>query len=261
MAARKKPLVAGNWKLNMTIPEARHLVQGIAASAGDLAGVELLVFPAFTSLAEARRLLEGTGVGLGAQDMFWEDQGAFTGEVSGPMLRDAGCSHVIVGHSERRQYFGETDGTVNRKVRAALRTGLTPVVCIGETDREREAGQTEARIDRQLEAGLQGLSAEEAARIVLAYEPVWAIGTGKTASPSQAQDSHAHIRAGLAERYGKDVSGCVIILYGGSAKPANAFSLYGEKDIDGFLVGGASLEAESFIGIAREALRADKEKK
>jgi triosephosphate isomerase len=257
----KKPLIAGNWKLNMTIPEARHLIQGVLAAAEGLPGVEFLVIPTFTSLAEARRLLEGTAVRLGAQDMFWEDQGAYTGEVSGPLLRDAGCSHVIIGHSERRQNFGETDETVNRKIRAALRSGLTPVVCIGETDEEREAGRTEAKIDRQLEAGLKGLSADEAARVILAYEPIWAIGTGKTATPAQAEGGHAHIRARLRDKYGKDLSGCVIILYGGSAKPANAFSLFKEKDIDGFLVGGASLEAESFIGIAREALRADKEKK
>jgi triosephosphate isomerase len=177
------------------------------------------------------------------------------------MLRDAGCTYVLIGHSERRQYFGETDETVNRKIRAALRSGLTPIVCIGETLEEREAEKTSEKVDKQLAQGLRDLAPEEAASIILAYEPVWAIGTGKTATPAEAQEVHAHIRKRITEKYGNHRASCAIILYGGSVKPANTFSLLKEKDIDGFLVGGASLEAEAFIGIAREALRADREVK
>ncbi len=248
--------------MNMTIPETRSLVLGVLASASaDLAGADFVVMPPFTSLAEAHALLKGSRVRLGAQDLFWEDKGAFTGEVSGPMLKDSGCSHVLIGHSERRQYFGETNQSVNKKIRAALRSGLTPIVCIGETEAEREAGQTEEKLDSQLEEGLHALTSADMSRLILAYEPVWAIGTGKNASPAQAEEAHAHIRSRLEENYGNERSSCAIILYGGSVKPANAFSLFQEKDIDGFLVGGASLEADSFVGIAREALRADKEEK
>ena len=256
---RARPLVAGNWKMNLTLAEARDLASGILRAAADIRGATLVLIPPFTSLGEVARLLEGSEVGLGGQDIFWEDRGAFTGEVSGPMLRDAGCSHVLVGHSERRQLFGETDASVNRKVRAALRSGLTPIVCVGETLEERQAGRTEVKVDTQLEAGLEGLSAGELGRIVLAYEPVWAIGTGRTATPAQAGEVHTRIRRQLEQRYGNEAASCAIILYGGSVKPANSFALFREKDIDGFLVGGASLEAESFIGIVREALRADRE--
>ncbi len=257
---RGRPLVAGNWKMNMTIPAARELVLGILGPAAGLPDADFVIMPPFTALAEVGRLLEGSAIGLGAQDLFWEASGAFTGEVSGAMLKDAGCSHVIIGHSERRQHFGETDAGVNKKIRAALRSGLTPVVCIGETLAEREAGKTGPRLDAQLAEGLAGFSGEEAAEVVIAYEPVWAIGTGRTASPAQAEESHARIRARLEEKYGAQTASCAIILYGGSVKPANACSLFKEKDIDGFLVGGASLEAAAFIGIAEEALRADKEK-
>jgi triosephosphate isomerase len=257
--AGKSPLVAGNWKMHMTAPEARELVRAILERAGEIAGASLLVFPPFTALGEVAGPLKGSGIGLGGQDIFWEEKGAFTGEVSGPMLREAGCSHVLVGHSERRQHFGETDATVNRKVRAALRSGLTPVVCIGETLEEREAGKTAAKVALQIEDGLAGLTAEEFDSVILAYEPIWAIGTGKTASPAQAEEVQADIRRRLEEKYGKKPASRAIILYGGSVKPDNSYSLFKEKDIDGFLVGGASLEVDSFIGIAREALRAYKE--
>src|SRR5512135_2394328 len=257
----RRPVVAGNWKMHMTIPEARELVLGLVGPAAGLEPAELIVIPPFTALAEISRLLEGTGIGVGAQNLFWEDRGAYTGEVSGPMLKDAGCTHVLVGHSERRQYFGETDQGVNRKVRAALRSGLTPIVCIGETLEEREACATGVRVGHQLEEALKDLGPEEASSLILAYEPVWAIGTGRTASPAQAEEVHARIRSFLEEKYGKERAAYAIILYGGSVKPANAYALFLEKDIDGFLVGGASLEAESFIGIAREALRADREVK
>jgi triosephosphate isomerase len=258
---RKTPLVAGNWKMHMTIPEARDLVSAVLRAAPGVAGADLLVIPPFTALNEVSRLLEGTGIELGGQDLFWEEKGAYTGEVSGPMLRDAGCSHVLIGHSDRRQHFGETDETVNRKLRAALKSGLRPIVCIGETLEERQAGKTAAKVDGQLDQGLRGLSAEEMGPVILAYEPVWAIGTGITATPAQAGEVHTHVRGRLEEKYGNGPASCAIIIYGGSVKPANSYALFTEKNIDGFLVGGASLEADSFIGIAREALRADREKK
>ena len=256
---RKRPFVAGNWKMNLTLPEARALVAGVLGAAPEFEGATVVLIPPFTSLAPVARLLEGSKVGLGGQDLFWEDHGAFTGEVSGPMLREAGCGYVLVGHSERRQLFGEADDAVNRKARAALRSGLTPIVCVGEMLEERRAGRTEARVDGQLGAGLEGFSAAELGRIVLAYEPVWAIGTGQTATPAQAGEVHTHIRRRLEEKYGNRAASCAIILYGGSVKPANSNALFREEDIDGFLVGGASLDAASFVGIVRETLRADKE--
>ena len=256
----KKPFVAGNWKMNCTIPEARKLIQDILALQPDVQAAALALLPPFTALAEAARLLAGSAVGLGAQDLHWEASGAFTGEISGPMLRDAGCAYVLVGHSERRALFGETDDTVNLKLGAALRAGLTPILCFGETLEEREAGLTMATVERQLGRGLAGLAPAEAGGLVFAYEPVWAIGTGRTASPAQAQEVQAWVRTFLAGAYGNDLALHAIILYGGSVKPENAFSLYSEKDVDGFLVGGASLKAGSFIGIAREALRAAKDK-
>ncbi|HPW18497.1 MAG TPA: triose-phosphate isomerase [Candidatus Aminicenantes bacterium] len=260
MLARKRrgPFVAGNWKMHLTLAEARELAREVAAAAPGLGGSGLVLVPPFTSLAAVGDAVAGSAVGLGAQDLYWEDKGAFTGEVSGPMLKDAGCAYVLVGHSERRRLFGETDETVNRKARAALRSGLSPVVCVGEVLEEREAGRTTARIDLQLAGGLAGLSGEDMGRVIIAYEPVWAIGTGKTASPAQAEEVHAHIRRRLEEAYGKGAAGCAII-YGGSVKPANSYSLFKEENIDGFLVGGASLEADGFVGIVREALRAYRE--
>jgi len=257
----KVPLVAGNWKMHMTIPEARELVSAILRAAPGVSGASLVVIPPFTALSEVSSLLGGSGIALGGQDLFWEEKGAYTGEISGPMLRDAGCGHVLIGHSERRQHFAETDETVNRKLRAALKSGLRPILCIGETLEERQAGKTASRVDTQIEQDLRGLSAEDLASVILAYEPDWAIGTGVTAAPTQAGEVHTHIRGRLGEKYGNGPASCAIILYGGSVKPANSYALFKEKNIDGFLVGGASLEADSFIGIAREALRADREKK
>ena len=258
---RKRPFIAGNWKMHGTLAEARELADRVVSSAPGLAGADLLLVPPFTALAEVAKRLSGTGVKLGAQDLFWEDKGAFTGQVSGPMLKDAGCSYVLVGHSERRQYFGETDDTVARKVRAALRSGLSPVVCFGETLEERESGRTIERVDAQLDLGLRDLEAAEMSSVLLAYEPVWAIGTGRTATPAQAEEVHAHVRGRLEERYGKERASCAIILYGGSVKPAGSYPLFKEKNIDGFLVGGASLDADAFAAIAAEALRADREEK
>jgi triosephosphate isomerase len=254
------PFVAGNWKMNLGLREASELARRVVEAGPALKGATTVLVPPFTALAAVAAAIAGSDVGLGAQDLYWEKQGAFTGEVSGPMLKDAGCGYVIVGHSERRQFFGETDGTVNRKVRAALEAGLVPIVCIGEVLEEREAGRTLARIDEQLALGLAGFSRAEAGRLVIAYEPVWAIGTGRTATPAQAEEVHAHIRRRLKETYGNEAAGCAII-YGGSVKPANSYPLFQEKDIDGFLVGGASLEGVGFVDIVREALRACREEK
>jgi triosephosphate isomerase len=259
--SRKAPCVAGNWKMYTTLAEARELVSAVVAAAPGLKGSRLIVIPPFTVLAEAAKLALGSAVEVGGQDLFWEDKGAFTGEVSGPMLKDAGGGSVLVGHSERRQFFHETDETVNRKVRAALRSGLSPILCVGESLEEREAGKTMDRIGAQLDEGLRDIGPGDVERIVFAYEPVWAIGTGRTASPAQAEEVHLFIRKRLEERYGKAAAACAIILYGGSVKPANAYSLFLEQDIDGFLVGGASLEAGSFVRIAEEALRTNKEER
>jgi triosephosphate isomerase len=248
--SKKAPFVAGNWKMHATLAEARALVSAIVAAAPGVGNARMVVIPPFTALSEAAKLTAGTAVGLGGQNLHWEDKGAFTGEVSGPMLKDAGCAYVVIGHSERRQFFGETDATVNQRVRAALRHGLSPILC---------AGESLDRIGIQLDEGLREIVSDDAARIVFAYEPVWAIGTGRTATPAQAEEVHAFIRGRLEEKYGKKAAACAIILYGGSVKPANAYTLYLEKDIDGFLVGGASLEVDLFVRIASEALRASKE--
>ncbi len=258
---QKPPLVAGNWKMYMTVPEARELATAIVKASLDLPEAGMVIAPPFTALAAVRELLEGSPVGLAAQNLFWEERGAYTGEISGVMLKDAGCQYVIIGHSERRQYFGETDDGVNKKIKAALNQGLSPIVCIGETLEERERGQTIGKVTGQIEFGLRGIESEGFSRIFVAYEPIWAIGTGKTATPAQAEEVQAVIREKLGREYGNGPAACAIILYGGSVKPANAFALMSEKNIDGFLVGGASLEAESFIQITREAIRAFKEKK
>jgi triosephosphate isomerase len=258
---QKPPFIAGNWKMHMTVPEAKNLVTAIVRASLDLPEAEIVVAPPFTALGAVRELLEDSPVVLAAQNIFWEDKGAFTGEISAPMLRDAGCQYVIIGHSERRQHFGETDAEVNKKIKAALKHGLLPIVCIGESLEERERGDTLAKVTRQIESGFTDVDREGFRHLVVAYEPIWAIGTGKTATPGQAEEVQAVIREKLAAEYGNESAACAIILYGGSVKPANAFALLSEKDIDGFLVGGASLEAESFIQITREAIKAFKEKK
>jgi triosephosphate isomerase len=257
----KPPFVAGNWKMNMVIPKAVELVNALVKASMDLIEAELVVFPPFTALSEVKKNLEETSIQLGAQDLFWEEKGAFTGEISAPMLKDAGCQYVIIGHSERRQYFGDTDKTVNKKIQASLKHNLIPAVCIGESLEEREKGKTMKKVETQINVGLEGLSSEEIRQTIIAYEPIWAIGTGKTATPAQAEEVHSFIREKLAEKYGNEIASCAIILYGGSVNPANAYSLFKEKNIDGFLVGGASLEANSFIQITKEAIRANKEKK
>lgn len=257
----RKPFIAGNWKMNLCLKEADALALSISMKESQLGDVRLAVFPAFTVLAGVAGVLAGSRVELGGQDIFWEDSGAFTGEISGPMLKDAGCDLVLVGHSERRAIIGETDAMLNRKLKAARASGLEPVLCVGENLAQRESVATIETIKGQLSGGLDGIGPADMEKVTVAYEPVWAIGTGKTASPEQAQEAHAFIRGWLAEKYGKELAARVIILYGGSVKPDNAFSLYRERDVDGFLVGGASLKADGFIGIARESLRAVKEKK
>ena len=245
----RKPVIAGNWKLYKTKGEALELIEGLAPQVKATAGVEVIVAPVFTVLPSLLGAVSGTNIALAAQDVFWEEEGAFTGEVSPRMLLDAGASHVIIGHSERRQFFGETDVTVNKKIKAALQGALVPIFCIGETLESREAGETFKVLETQLKQGLSEITATQFAPVIVAYEPVWAIGTGKTATDQQAQEAHAFIRGVLAELYGKQTADKTRILYGGSVKPENAKGLMSCPDIDGALVGGASLKADSFAAI------------
>lgn len=256
-----KPFIAGNWKMHKTIPDALNLVKALQEERAVQEEVELVVIPPFTALSDVRKAILGSKVQLGAQNMYWEEKGAFTGEISPGMLKDAGCQYVVIGHSERRQFFEETDEKVNKKVKAALTHDLIPIMCIGESIEEREKGKTIDKVETQITEGLKGLSDEEFSRIIIAYEPIWAIGTGITATPEQAEEVHRFIRDKLSEKYGKETSSYAIILYGGSVKPDNTFSLLKEEDINGALVGGASLEAESFIQIAKESIRGYREKK
>jgi len=247
----RTPLIAGNWKLFKTIDEATAFITDLKPLIADVKGVEVVVAPVFTALNSAATAAAGSQIKLAAQDCYWEEEGAFTGEVAPKLLKDAGCSHVIIGHSERRHYFGETDETVNRKTQAALAAGLTVLLCIGETLAQREASNTFSVIESQVRGGLQGLSAEEIKQLVIAYEPVWAIGTGKTASDEQAQQAHAFIRQLVAKLYSQADADQMRILYGGSVKPENVKGLMAQADIDGALVGGASLKADSFAAIVR----------
>lgn len=247
------PLLAGNWKMFKTIPEALDLVNGLKKNCAGVSGREILVCPPFTAIAPVAGALKGSNISVGGQNLYWESKGAFTGEIAPGMLVDAGCKYVIIGHSERRQYFGETDETVNKKTKAAFAAGLLPIVCVGETLAEREANKTMAVIDRQVRGGVAGLTPEQAEKLVIAYEPVWAIGTGKTATTQQAQEVHAFIRKLYTELYGKAAAESVRILYGGSVKPDNVSDLMKQPDIDGGLVGGASLDVESFTKIVRFA--------
>ena len=258
--SNEKPFIAGNWKMFKTVPEAVDMVQKLHEASLGLEKAQFVVVPPFTALSEVSRALQGSSVQIGAQNMHWEEQGAFTGEVAAPMLKDVGCTYVVIGHSERRQFFGETNETVNKKINAALTHGLVPIMCIGESLEERKNSNTITKVQTQITEGLKGLDAEQVRQIILAYEPIWAIGTGLTASPDQAQEVHGFIRSSLAEKHGNDVASCAIILYGGSVKPENTYSILKEKDINGALVGGASLKADSFAEIAREAIKAYEEK-
>ncbi len=247
----RTPLIAGNWKLFKTLAEAKALVDELTPLISTVQGVEVVVAPVFTAISVVAATADKTPIKVAAQDCYWEDEGAFTGEVSPKLLKDAGCSHVIIGHSERRQYFGETDDTVNRKTKAAIRAGLTVLLCVGETLAERESGSTFKVIETQVRGGLAGIPAADLTNIVIAYEPVWAIGTGKTASVEQAQEVHAFIRSLIEQVYSASEAQALRILYGGSVKPENVKGLMSQADIDGALVGGASLKAESFAGIVR----------
>jgi triosephosphate isomerase len=244
-------IVAGNWKMYKTAEEAVGLAFELIPQVADVKSVDIVLCPPFIALNSLGEVLRGSGIFLGAQNMFHEDQGAFTGEVSAPMLLPLRVTHVILGHSERRQYFGETDEGVHKKVLAAMGHGLIPIVCVGESLEQREADKTEEVVGRQLEGALEGVALKDPERLVVAYEPIWAIGTGRTATPEQAQQVHAFIRARLTGFFGAEIAGKVRIQYGGSVKPDNAAELMGQPDIDGALVGGASLDASQFAAIVR----------
>ena len=250
-------LIAGNWKMNTDLAEGRELAIAVAngaTSRGDaLGGVDLLVCPPYVSLAPIHDALEGSAVALGAQNVHASDSGAFTGEVSAPMLTSVGCTYVIVGHSERREYYGETDEVVRAKLVQASAYDLVPILCVGETKSDRDAGDAEAVVRRQLAGALHGVDLDDPSDLVVAYEPVWAIGTGDTATPEQANAMHAFIRSELSEMYDDDTAAGVEVLYGGSMKPHNAEELLSQPDVDGGLIGGASLKAESFLAIADHA--------
>jgi triosephosphate isomerase (TIM) len=266
----RRQVIAGNWKLNKTIAEARELCAALVEAGLGSAGADVVVCPPYTALAAAREVLEGSGIGLGAQDLFWRPSGAYTGQVSAAMLKDAGCSHVIIGHSESRgrfgapeegftdevlAHFGESDRTVNLKTKAALAGGLTPIVCCGELLAERRDGRTDAVVRGQIERGLEGLSVEQVAGLILAYEPVWAIGTGEVCASDEANRVCGVIRETVAASFGRHTAETVRIQYGGSVKPENAPELLRQEQIDGALVGGACLKAADFIAIVQATRR------
>jgi len=252
----RKKIIAGNWKMNKTVSEAQSLSAAIKRELESEAKVDVVLCPPFTAIAAVSQEVSGSQIAVGAQNMHFEPNGAYTGEISAEMLREQYCRYVIIGHSERRQYFAETDASVNKKVVAALAAGLKPIVCVGETLEEREADKIEEVITTQINGGLEGLSASELRNVVVAYEPVWAIGTGKTASPEQAQEVHALIRGLLAKLSDQTTADAVRIQYGGSMKPANAAELLSKPDIDGGLIGGAALDATSFVDIVKAAVDA-----
>jgi triosephosphate isomerase len=248
----RRPILAGNWKMNMTIAQATDFVRDIRRGLNDIKGVDRVLCPPFTALAPVKDLLSATQIGLGAQNMYWEEKGAYTGEVAPGMLKEL-CQYVILGHSERRAYFGETDEGVNRKIKAALANGLTPIVCVGETEAEYDAGQTEQVVSGQVRGCLEGLAAEQVAGLVLAYEPIWAIGTGKAATAAGAGTVIGlTIRGTVARLYNEGVAQAVRVQYGGSVKPANVAEFMAHPDIDGALVGGASLKPD-FVELVRIA--------
>ena len=247
----RKPVIAGNWKMYKTVDETVRYLKEFGPLVTNADHCEIVVCPTAVALPAAVEAARGSNVGVGAQNLHWESEGAYTGEVSAPMLKTVGCTHVIIGHSERRQYFGETDEGVNRKIFAALEAGLTPIVCVGETLDEREARRTEAVLQQQFEGGLASLTESDFSRILIAYEPVWAIGTGRTATPDTAAESHRFLRDQAGAKFGDAAAEGVRILYGGSVKPANVQALMARDQIDGALVGGASLEPQSFAQIVR----------
>ncbi|KAF0132579.1 MAG: triosephosphate isomerase (TIM) [Candidatus Saganbacteria bacterium] len=243
----RKPIMAGNWKMNLSRDEAKKLAEELKSSLKNITEREIIVFPPYLSLPAVADTLNGTNIQFGAQNLFWEEKGAYTGEVSAPMIKALGASHVLIGHSERRQYFGETNETVNKRVFAALKGSLSPIVCVGETLEQREKGEAFKVIEKQIVGGFEGLKVGGWKSVVIAYEPVWAIGTGKTATPEQAQEVHAFIRGLLPKEIAQETR----ILYGGSVKPDNVKELMAKPDIDGALVGGASLKADDFISLVK----------
>ena len=253
MNPNRKPIIAGNWKMYKTSAEAVALVQALKTEVAGVTKSEIVICPPFTTLAAVTSLVAGSNIQLGAQNVHWEKDGAFTGEIAPAMLKELGVRYAIVGHSERRQFFGETDTGVNKRAKAALANGLRPIVCVGELLAEREAGKTETVVAGQVRGSLAGFDQNQIVETVIAYEPVWAIGTGKTASPAQAQEVHALIRRLLGEMFGTDLAGKIRLQYGGSVKPDNAKELLGQPDIDGALVGGASLKAGDFAAIVKAA--------
>ena len=251
----RRTLIAGNWKMFKTVRETVAHVAELRSALRDVAHADVVIAPPFTALHAAAEAVRGSDIGVSAQNLHWEREGAFTGEVSAAMIREAGASFVIIGHSERRTLFGETDLTINKKIAAALAAQLVPIVCVGETLQQRDASQTTTVLDGQLRNGLDGFTADQLSSMVVAYEPVWAIGTGRNATPEQAQDAHAHIRSRLRQWFGVDLAERCRVLYGGSVKPENAGALLSQTDVDGALVGGASLDVKSFVAIVSAAKR------
>jgi triosephosphate isomerase len=250
--ARKK-FVAGNWKMNTTCDEAVALAKQLVASVGDVQNVDVAVCPPYVNCVPVQEVIKDSWIELGAQDLYWESKGAFTGKVSAPMLTAIGATYVIIGHSEQRQYFGETDDTVNKKLNAALEADLRPIVCVGETLQERNDNRMEEVVSTQIQGGFAGIDAARMRTCTIAYEPVWAIGTGETATPQQAQDMHAFIRKMITEMYDEEIAQGMRIQYGGSVKPGNAAELFAKEDIDGGLIGGAALKADAFSDIIAAA--------
>ena len=257
----RKPIIAGNWKMYKDINEAIELTAAIKRGAFEVENVETVICPPYTNLSEVGEMLVESNVGVGAQNCHWEKEGAYTGEISVSMIKSVGCSYVIIGHSERRKYFGETDQTVNKKVASAIDGGLIPIMCVGETLDEREAGKTMEVVKQQVLGGLEGFEEGYLEKLILAYEPVWAIGTGKTATPDQAEEVHGVIRSLLSERFSPAFAESRRILYGGSVNPGNVKELMSEKDIDGGLIGGASLKSDSFVEMIKTTSQLYAEKK
>jgi triosephosphate isomerase len=247
----RRPLIAGNWKMYKTPDEAAETAQQLVERVAGVSEVDIMIAPTYTALVPVFEVIRNSPVALGAQNLFWENEGAYTGEISASMLKSVGCQYGIIGHSERRQYFGETDETVNKKIQAAIQMGLKPVFCVGETEEERESEQTLSVLDKQVKKGLERLVSDQLDTLIIAYEPVWAIGTGKTASDDQAQEVHQFIRSLVKKNFNNALSDSIRILYGGSVKPDNIAGLMSMPDIDGALVGGASLDAESFSKIVK----------
>jgi triosephosphate isomerase len=249
----RMPLIAGNWKMFKTVHEAVYFVKELRLVVKDIGDVEIVIAPPFTAVHAAAEAARNTNIGVAAQDLYWEGSGAFTGEVSGAMIKEAGAEYVIIGHSERRRLFGETDAIVNKKLLAAIASGLTPIVCVGEMLEERERDETFSVLDRQIKEGLDRFTSNELSELVIAYEPVWAIGTGRNATAAQAGEAHAHIRQRLRQWFGADAADRCHVIYGGSVKPDNIRELIAETDVDGALVGGASLEVKSFADIVAKS--------